>query len=748
MSQWPRPCPIPGHPGDSEPVTITESAWARLRRWHLYAPAERLPLPAVLLTWPAAWVMHALAVPVHVAGWATGIAVAVTWLTWARHQKNSPHPRLIPTEAALVAAVWGGWVTVAVAFGPAARPYWWPTAVYLIGAIGMYVWLRRHDAVQAARQRRDETAADVADKRLWHQILPDAGLGGWHLQPRWDEDSHRYALRLPTNLGEERLITTSPQNTSARRIASNSSGVAEKLEHLLGLPYGRVDLSPTDLPGQLLIGIRTVDVSTRGAAYHPMTTPWPDKDPSPFADWFPSMTSIRNPVTWGFCPEDGSPLTIELFSKIGGRAVGVIRMTGSGKSNVLNVVREGVTRCPDARLVQLNGAHMGDELTWEPLSALTICGPVASDEDVRARIGAALAALQLLVTNRSATLAETGHSTFQPTEDDPAVCIIIDEVDEIVAHVPGAGKALEFIAGKQRKSAVCLLLATQRAVIAALGGGGVRANMSETLIGKTVRASESRHATGAEKEIPDIREYSKGAPGYFLAWDQHSGDVTGRGRAFLLGVEPDELAYMKRLVAARRQLRDWSIPDLPPLEAGGAAQAGAQAGSVTDAASQQITGLRARLASITEAASQSATQAAAAAPLPIPAEIPPEAGRALLGLLAAPGGTTSSAVAAAIGTSKTKAYEHLAALREQGVARLDGSGQAARWYRTAAAAPADPYTTIAGLAEAVHNGQADAGDDARAVLEQVRQIAGRQQGGQPHLTLVRSPAGTAGGDGT
>ena len=56
-------------------------------------------------------------------------------------------------------------------------------------------------------------------------------------------------------------------------------------------------------------------------------------------------------------------------------------MTGSGKSNVLNDAREFITRCTDARMVQLNGAHMGDELTWEPLSALTLCGPVATDED-------------------------------------------------------------------------------------------------------------------------------------------------------------------------------------------------------------------------------------------------------------------------------------------------------------------------------------------------------------------------------
>ena len=406
-----------------------------------------------------------------------------------------------PTEAALVAAAWGGWVTAAVAFGPTARPDRWPTLVYLAGAAGGYWWLRRHEAVRAARQRRDDLAADLADKKLWHQILPRIGLGGWHVQ--W---------RRTTNLGEERLITTSPENALATRIAASSGAIAEKLAHILGLPYGRIDFTTTEFPGELIIGIRTVDLSVRDAAYHPMTTPWPEAEPSPFADWFGETASIRDRMIWGFSPEDGSPLDLTLFSEIGGRAVGVIGTTGSGKSNVLNDAREFITRCTDARMVQLNGAHMGDELTWEPLSALTLCGPVATDETVRSNIAEALAALCLLVTNRSATLAETGHSTFQPTEDDPAVGIVIDEVDEIVAHVPGAGKALDFLASKQRKSAVFLLLATQRVVIAALGGGMVRANMSEVLVGMVNRATESRHASGAEKEIPDIREYAQRRP--------------------------------------------------------------------------------------------------------------------------------------------------------------------------------------------------------------------------------------------
>jgi hypothetical protein len=209
----------------------------------------------------------------------------------------------------------------------------------------------------------------------------------------------------------------------------------------------------------------------------------------------------------------------------------------------------------DAALVQLNGAHMGDELTWEPLAAATACGPAASDEDVQDKILAVLEWAQQLVTDRSATLAETGHSVFQPTPDDPAYVLMVDEVDEVVASVPGSGAILEFLASKQRKSAVCLILATQRATQKQTGGGMVRANLSQVVIGNTNRATESRHATGAEAEIPDISEYSRGRKGFFQIWDPQAKEITARGRTFLLGVPPDELAYCKRIVDARRGTR-------------------------------------------------------------------------------------------------------------------------------------------------------------------------------------------------
>jgi predicted ArsR family transcriptional regulator len=126
--------------------------------------------------------------------------------------------------------------------------------------------------------------------------------------------------------------------------------------------------------------------------------------------------------------------------------------------------------------------------------------------------------------------------------------------------------------------------------------------------------------------------------------------------------------------------------------------------------------------------------------VPIPLEIPQPIGQTLLALLAAPGGTTAEAAGAAIGKSKETARKYLKLLRDAGIARLNGAGPAARWYRTVprTPGPAAEYTTLAELAEAVHNGQADAGDDLRAVLEQVRQITERQHT-RAHLSLVPPP---------
>lgn len=730
-----RSCAFPPHPENSEPVaaTVTDSALSRFRRWIAHAPAERAPLPAIPAVWTATEILHLAGTPALYPGVATAAAVLATG--WLR-RGESEHPRLAAAELAATTGAVGAWVTIADAAGPLAGGFpFLLTLGWLAGTGGGYWWLRRHEAVRAARQRRDDAVTWAERKAEWHAIAHLVGLGGYHLQKI-----------TPTELGEDLLIVTAPGGTRASGVARNSDAIAEELAHLWGLPYGRVDINGTEYPGQLVIRRRDIDPSVKGEVYHPMTSPWPVKDPSPFAAWFPESATIRDPVPVGFVPEDGSPMTITLWDKLGGKAIGVYGGTGSGKSNLLNGVRERVTAMKDAVLIQLNGAHMGDEITWEPVSAATACGPAASDEGVCADIAEVLAWLCELVTDRSATLATTGHSTFQPTAKDPAYVVMCDEVDEIVKNVDGAAAALEFLASKERKSAVCLILATQRPTQRESGGGMVRANLAQVVIGNMNRATENRHATGAESEIPDITEYSRGESGFFQVWRPSAKQIEARGRTFLLGVPPDELTYCRTIVNARKDTR----PRQPMpgrelvLDGGqGAATAAAQQTGTSD--------MRARLAAakaLSDAQpgpAAAAPERPAAAPVPavrLPLEIPHADGQRILAMLAEPDGVTSSAAGLAIGKSKSVAHTYLSALESRGIAVRTGSGPASRYrlrtdHQDPAREPAQPppYVTVHDLAAAVHNGLVDnADEDARAVLDQVRQLVGQPD--RPHLAVV------------
>ena len=209
---------------------------------------------------------------------------------------------------------------------------------------------------------------------------------------------------------------------------------------------------------------------------------------------------------------------------------------------------------------------------------------------------------------------------------------------------------------------------------------------------------------------------------------------------------------MKRIVAARLHLRDWSIPDLPPLALD---DAQAEAEAVTDETAQQITGLRGRLASITQTATQPPPPAAPPPPtgkgtLPVVPGVPQKVMAALYPLLAS-GRTSAAEAGLALGVSKTVAYEYLAAMRTYGYAEVTGGGRSSGWQlperpevpedkraevdrHIAARESISRYDTLEDLAQAAHDGLVEVDEDARDVLEEVRRIAGRKR-----FSVVPSP---------
>jgi hypothetical protein len=424
-------------------------------------------------------------------------------------------------------------------------------------------------------------------------------------------------------------------------------------------------------------------------------------------------------------------MQVVLFDEEGGKAVGVYSMTGGGKTNMLDDIREWVTACDDAILVQLNAAGSGDERTWEPLAAVTAAGLQADDAGLRQRIIGALQWTRHLIGERAETAASTGDSVFQPTRQDPAVVIMIDEVDE-TGNIDGATKLLEFLASKQRKAAVCLILAGQRATVAWTGGSGVRVNLSTVIYGMLARDSEARHAVGAENELPDISEYSRGEAGYFGIYSVRQKRLVQRGRTFYIG----NLRDQRDKIVARRD------PSARPVLEG--------AGEITEAApaaprEQPGSGLRERLAHVRELNEGRPLPAGA---LPVAPGVPPEVMAVLYPLLAS-GRTSATAVGLRLGVSKTTAHGYLAAMRDYGFAEVAGAGRSSGWQLTARPevpeqmreplrqyATASQYTTLEDLAQAVHDGLVETDDETRSVLEEVRRIAGRKR-----LSLVPDPPG-------
>ena len=308
-----------------------------------------------------------------------------------------------------------------------------------------------------------------------------------------------------------------------------------------------------------------------------------------------------------------------------------------------------------------------------------------------------------LIGERAETAADTGDSVFQPTREDPAVVVIIDEIDE-TGKIEGASKILEFLASKQRKAAVILILAGQRATATWTGGAGVRINLSTVVTGMLARDSESRHAVGAENEIPDIAEYCGGEAGFFQIWSTRAKKILARGRSFYIGSigEQQEHIISRRDPAAR-----------PVLE--GAAEAAAPAPAAPR--DQPGSALRERLAHVRELNE--------GRPLPARTGRPPGApGGPRRACRSRGSGCSGCSPRGAPGLGGRAGPGHVEVGRPPstcprcattGWRRRPGAGAGpdGGWHRPEPRPPAGagtaPYTTIASLAQAVHDGRVAAG---------------------------------------
>ena len=73
-------------------------------------------------------------------------------------------------------------------------------------------------------------------------------------------------------------------------------------------------------------------------------------------------------------------MLLTLYDEDGGRRVLVLGTSGSGKSMILDTIRERVTACHDAIVLQINLSKGVEDSWWEPLTAASALASVHGEE--------------------------------------------------------------------------------------------------------------------------------------------------------------------------------------------------------------------------------------------------------------------------------------------------------------------------------------------------------------------------------
>jgi hypothetical protein len=600
-------CAYPPHPepaarqdddGDGQPGAGRPSGKpgrrpvSGLRAWVRHAPAERVPLLAVPAVWTAAEIMHAAGVAGYDPGLATVVAASIAYGTGERRARRSAHPALEGAALAAAIGVPGAWLTAATITGPLwGRFDLMTTVFYSAVTVGGYGWLRRRDAVRAARARRDaaaeqaarlaaEAAAWLVKKAEWHRLAPKVGLQGSDLLQAQENQNDSETWLIDT-YGAGRQLAS---QVHCRTVAQKLSGEKLQMAGWHAVPMNRIEVTPdADMAYHLLITFRRSDLwkggTDQGLNWHPVASGELDHD-SPYAGYFGPAPSILDPVDLGANPETGEPMLLTLYDEYGGRRVLVLGTSGSGKSMILDTIRERVTACHDAIVLQINLSKGVEDSWWEPLTAASALASVHGEE-AEAR---ALRILDFIhgVVNTGRP-RPPGQRTHKPTPDEPAIVLIIDEVDTTASDADRKDQ-LGRIASKCRSEGIVLIEGSQRPQDVYVGGGMVRSNLTDLVWG-ALRATDLRQAGGSYgTEIPDMAGYGGGLPGAFgiAPLPLAEGRPVFKGRGFFWGKDSAGLiAIINERLAARGGRRPYQV-----LEPGLAARFGAAWAEITGNATQ------------------------------------------------------------------------------------------------------------------------------------------------------------------
>ncbi|HEX8134403.1 MAG TPA: FtsK/SpoIIIE domain-containing protein [Actinomycetes bacterium] len=369
--------------------------------------------------------------------------------------------------AALVTAAGGLWLAAATRLGPLRRPL---LLVLLAGVLvgGVPWWTHR---------RRRAKVRVIRAMTTWAEDAAAADLDGAHLQAvDVTADGQQWTARLLLPKGK----------TLADALAR-----VPKLESALGLrPRAiRVEEDPT-LARRVILRVVTRDPHTR-------PLPMPELAGRP---------TITRPVLVAVF-ETGEPLRVNLLRKhalFGGA-------TGSGKSTLLNAFLATLAPAPDVLLWGIDFAGGTALVPWQACFGRIATTPT----DARALLEDACRVIEV----RNRWLVHHGRDAWQPIPDAPALVLPVDELAELVEQLPDAATHLDSIARLGRKTAVTLLVATQRPTQDALGGGALRAQLTVRVCLRVTEPADGELILGRGKAKQGYRPDLLDAPGKLLVWD-------------------------------------------------------------------------------------------------------------------------------------------------------------------------------------------------------------------------------------
>jgi FtsK/SpoIIIE family len=381
--------------------------------------------------------------------------------------------------AGAVTAVVGGWLTAAIALGPATPP---------MPAIATGLTLGCALPWWASRRRR----AKVRVERMlesWPEIAHAVGLvGSQVMSATVDLWGWRARFRLARGQTIHDVIAKIPA-----------------IESGLGTFRGAVRVHPTpdDLANRCELRVLDTDP-------HADAIPWPG----------PSVTSISEPIDFGPF-EDAIPcrvLFLRRHALFGGA-------TGAGKSGGLNVLMGNLAACADVVIWAVDMKKGMELRPWAPCIDRLATTP----EEARALLADAVAILEA----RAALLAARGQRVWEPSPDMPALIILVDEYAELVDDAPGAVKDADSIARRGRAVAVNLIAATQRPTQKAMGQGAVRSQMDVRICFRVRERKDVDLILGQGMLTAGWNAHTLNAPGKFLiSAAEH--DTPRRARAYLV----------------------------------------------------------------------------------------------------------------------------------------------------------------------------------------------------------------------